>query len=138
MARFDTSGFDDIVKQIVDLGEAADDAADKMLLAGATVVKEAWQEAAEHYGHKDTGDMINSIGFPKKTKKADGVRSIEIYPQGKDRKGVRNAEKAFVLNFGTSSIKGTRFVDRAETKSAEEVERVMRETWEKELRKKGL
>jgi hypothetical protein len=29
--------------------------------------------------------------------------SIDIYPQGKDKKGTRNAEKAFILHLGTTS-----------------------------------
>lgn len=137
MARFDASGLDDIVRQMAAIGELASETADEMLIAGAKEVAEGWKEAAEQYGLKDTGDMIKSIK-PTRAKTLGGVRTIEIYPQGKDRKGVRNAEKAFLLHYGTSSIKAKRWVDKAEQISAETAEKAMRETWEKELKRRGL
>lgn len=138
MARFDASGLDDIVKQMAELGELAGEVADEMLLAGAAEVAEGWRQAAEQYGLKDTGDMINSIGHPRQASTSAGLRSIDVYPQGKDRKGVRNAEKAFLLHYGTSSIKATRWVDRAEQIGAEPAEKAMREVWENELKRRGM
>lgn len=137
MAKFDTSGIDDIVKQMAELGELAGDVADEMLIAGAKEVTEGWKEAAEQYGLKDTGDMIKSIG-PTRVKTVGGLRAIEVYPQGKDRKGVRNAEKAFLLHYGTSSIPAKRWVDKADQISAEPAEKAMREVWDKELRRRGM
>lgn len=138
MARFDASGIDDIVKQMAELGELAGEVADEMLLAGAAEVAEGWKQAAEQYGLKDTGDMINSIGHGRTRKAAGGLRTIDVYPRGNDRKGVRNAEKAAVLHYGTSSIQATRWVDRAEQIGAEPAEKAMREVWEKELRRRGM
>lgn len=106
MARFDTPGLDDLVKDIEGLS-LSEDETDEILLTGAAQAKKAWKFAAAMHGLKDTGDMIDSIGYPRKPTTVGGVRCIDIYPQGKDRKGIRNAEKAFILHYGTSSTAST-------------------------------
>ena len=121
MARFDTSGIDEIINEMKNLGELIGPTADRMLVAGAEEVKKAWKSAAEMHGLRDTGDMINSIGFAKTPKEVSGIKQIDIYPQGKDRKGVRNAEKAFILHYGTKHIKATHWVDDADNISANTV-----------------
>jgi len=103
MARFDTSGLDDLIRDMNAMGESTGELAEEMLFAGADVVKESWRYAAAMHDLKDTGDMIESIGYPRQPTRAGDVISLDIYPQGKDRKGVRNAEKAFILHYGTSS-----------------------------------
>lgn len=130
MARFNTSGLDDVLAEMRREGELAGPAADAMLLAGAEQVKKAWQRSAEEHGHRDTGALIDSIGYPRKPKQAGDVRSIDIYPQGKDAKGVRNAEKAFVLHYGTSKMKGSGWVDDADKYSEETAIPAMIRVWE--------
>ncbi len=130
MARFDTSGLDDLFAEMEREAELVGETADEMLMAGAEIVKEEWRKSAQRHGHKDTGDLIESIGYPRAPKTAKDIRSIDIYPQGKDRKGVRNAEKAFILNYGTSRKAGSRWVEDADAHSAEPVERVFKMIWE--------
>jgi hypothetical protein len=76
----------------------------------------------------DTGDMKNSVraGAVKKTGEA---YTSSIYPHGRDRKKQSNAEKAFVLHYGTSRIRGDHFVDDAEERASEAAERAMEEIW---------
>ena len=62
-----------------------------------------------------------------------GVKYIDIYPQGKDRKGVRNAEKAFLLHYGTSKIKPTRWVDEAESRGEAYALPAMERVWNQYL-----
>ena len=137
MARFDTSGIDDIINEITRLGDAGKEVGDEMLMAGAEEVKRAWKDSAEKHELRDTGDMINSIGFPKQPKNVKGIRTIDIYPQGKDRKGVRNAEKAFVLEYGTSSIPATHWVTEADENAGPMVQDAMEKIWDGFLRKGG-
>ena len=147
MARFKTDGLDDIIAQVVRLGKDSQAVSDKMLLAGAEEVKKAWKAAAIKHNLRDTGDMINSIGYPVGPKDIGGIRTIDIYPQGKDRNGARNAEKAFILHYGTSSaasqkrgrrralrrgkkyrqpgIPATHWVDDADEMAADPVQEVM-------------
>lgn len=134
MARFRTTGLDDTIRDMQRLGQESGDAAKAMLQAGAEKVKAAWRTATEAHGLVDTGDMLESIGFKREPKRVGDVYSIDIYPQGKDRKGVRNAEKAFILHYGTSSIKPTHFVDEADDLSEAEAVPAMVEIWEEYIR----
>lgn len=134
MARFDTSGLDDVLNDMKHLGELTGPTADKMLMAGAEQVKKAWKASAEKHHHRDTGDMIDSIGYPRKPMTVYGVRAIDIYPQGKDHKGVRNAEKAFILHYGTKRIPGSHWVDDADEMAGPLVEQAMTEIWDDHLK----
>lgn len=130
MARFDMSGLDEMIREMRRMGETSGEAAKAMLQAGAEAVKAAWQRSAEEHGLRDTGDMITSIGFARDPKEIGGVLSIDIYPQGKDRHGVRNAEKAFVLHYGTSKIPPTRWVDDADHYSESTAITAMQSIWD--------
>ena len=135
MARFSTDGIDSIAEEMAWMGEAAGEAADEMLLAGAEEVKRAWQETAERHGYRETGDMIESIRADKATKSdANHVRRISVYPRGEDRKGVRNAEKAFLLHYGTSKIHGSHWVDEADQDAGPMVQDVFEKIWDRHLK----
>lgn len=103
MARFEVEGLDFVIEDMKRHGELAGETAQEMLMAGAEEVKQAWKDETERRQFKDTKAMINSIGFPRAVKRASDILSIDIYPQGKDKKGTRNAEKAFILHWGTTS-----------------------------------
>lgn len=133
MARFDFTGLDEVLASMKRHGELAGPVADKMIAAGAEIVKESWQESARRHGHIDTHDMVNSIGY-KPTRRSGDVRSVDIFPQGKDRKGVRNAEKAFILHYGSSSIKGSHWVDDAEDIAEERVVQTFERIWDEHLK----
>lgn len=134
MARFDTSGLDEAVKWMDHMGELTGEMADAMLIAGAKAVREAWRESAERHRHRNTGDLIASIGYARKPKTVENVRTIDIYPQGKDRKGVRNAEKAFILHYGRQLNDGSRtgslWVDDADRTSERTVTPAMLEVFD--------
>lgn len=133
MARFETSGIDDVLEEMIRMGEATGETANEMLLAGAEVVKEEWQAAAEGAGLRDTGEMIRKIGYPRSPKVVGDIKEIDIYPQGKDKRGIRNAEKAFVNHYGTSKLKATHFIDVADEKSGPRVEQVFKEIWDRHM-----
>ena len=135
MAQFSTDGIDSIAEEMAWMGEAAGEVADEMLLAGAEEVKRAWQETAEAHGYHDSGDMIESIRADKAPKSdANDVRRISVYPRGEDRKGVRNAEKAFLLHYGTSKIHGSHWVDEADQDAGPMVQDVFEKIWDRHLK----
>jgi HK97 gp10 family phage protein len=138
MARFDTSGIDDIINDMKAMGELVGPTADRMLMAGAEADKQAWKAAARMHGHIDTGDMINSIGYPRTPKTVGGIREIDIYPQGKNRRGERTAAVAFILHYGTSKIKASHWVDDADAIAADTVTTAMRAEYDKILKEKGM
>lgn len=135
MARFSTDGIDQIAAEMAWMGEAAGEVADEMLLAGAEEVKRVWKETAERHGYRETGDMIESIRADKAPKSdANDVRRINVYPRGEDRKGVRNAEKAYVLHYGTSKIHGSHWVDEADQDADPMVQDVFEKIWDRHLK----
>ena len=134
MARFDVSGLDETIEEMTRLGQMTGRTADAMLRAGAEEVRKAWRQSAEEHRHRDTGDMIASIGFPRTPKDVGSIRSIDIYPQGKDKRNIRNAEKAFILHYGTTKIRGSRWVDDADKISEQTVVPAMIRVWEQFLK----
>lgn len=133
MARFDVSGLDETIEEMKRLGQMTGRTVDAMLMAGAVEVRKAWRQSAEEHRHRDTGDMIASIGFARKPKEISSIRTIDIYPQGKDKRNIRNAEKAFILHYGTTKIRGSRWVDDADKISEQTVVPAMIRVWEQFL-----
>ena len=106
MAKFSVNGIDSLAADLQRLGQLDnEELVSDMLGAGAEVVAEEWihgiLEATKPDG-RSTGDMASSVAPTKGIKKIGDISAKEIYPQGKDRKGVRNAEKAFILHYGKS------------------------------------
>lgn len=137
MARFRTDGLDDIIEQMAAMGETTGELADEMLYAGAEEVREAWKESAEKHKHKDTGAMIESIDYSKAPKKINDIKSVDIYPRGKDKKGVKNVEKAFILHYGSSRIKGSHWVDEADDLAGPKVDKRLGEIFDNWIQRHG-
>ena len=138
MASFKTSGdlIDDIAKELEQLGEdVSGQLGQEMLDEGAEIIKFNWIKSIKNHNHIDTGDMVNSVGVAKGTK---AKKFRDIYPQGKDSKGVRNAEKAFIAHYGKSGQLGDRFVDEAEANSDVECAVAMQRKLDEYIEKKGM
>ena len=138
MANFKTSGdlIDDIAKELKQLGEdVSGQLGQEMLDEGAEIIEFNWVKAIKKHGHIDTGDMVNKVGVAKGTK---SKKFRDVYPQGKDEKGVRNAEKAFIAHYGKSGQLGTRFVDEAEANSDAECAVAMQKKLDDYIEKKGM
>ena len=136
MALFNSEGFDELVADLKKDADLLDTAAPEMLQAGANVVADAWRDAIRAHGLIDTGDMIGSVA-PSDAVNTDREKKIAVYPQGRDRKGVRNAEKAFINHYGASRRKATHFVDDAETKAEGPAVEAMAAVWYSKLESEG-
>jgi hypothetical protein len=136
MALFDGDGFEDLVNELKQYSDLISKAAPDMLDAGAAVVAEAWRDAIRAHGLIDTGDMLDSVG-PSDAVNTSTEKKISVYPQGSDRKGVRNAEKAFINHYGASRRKATHFVDDAETKAEGPAVDAMAAVWYEKLESEG-
>lgn len=134
MARFDTSGLDDIIRQMQSLGQDSGPVAEEMVVASVEAIKEEWQKSAQAHGHIDTGAMIDSISYSPSTTVMGSIMSRDVYPQGTDGKGVRNATKAFILNYGKSTKAGSHWVDDADDNSAAPVQAVCETIWDNFLK----
>ena len=133
MARFDTGGIEDIIREMERLGQGVGPVAEEMVNAAVEEIKEQWKIAAALHGHRRTGEMIESIGFGPGPVKAAGILYRDVYPQGTDSKGVRNATKAFVLHYGRSNMPGSYWVDDADENSAGPVQARIEEIWSRFL-----
>lgn len=129
MARMETSGLDKLISDMQKLGEGSGKIARAMVSAAANEIRSAWQESIEKHGLIETGAMFESIGVSGPVKSMGTALYQEVYPIGKDSKGTRNAEKAFVLNYGTSRIKPTHVVDEAEEAAGPRVQEKLEEIW---------
>ena len=135
MAYLKWSGLDETYREMARMQETAGETAQRMLEAGSRECILAWQTAIGMFGHgqpgesgRSTGEMQRAVGVKFVTKK--GRRSAEIYPLGKNSRGVRYAEIAFILHYGRSNMKGDRFVDEADRIAEENAVPVMVEIWE--------
>lgn len=109
-----------------------------MLDAGAEVTVDEWKKAITDAGHIETGSMHDSVAakIPKKNPNAR-----EVYPQGTDKNGVRNAHKAYILNYGTSKtekIAGDEFISKIYQELDQKVYDAEMKVYDEELKKRGL
>ena len=130
------SGTEDVLEELFRESERLERKATEMLGRAGQVAVRAWQEAIERAGHappgksgRAKGDLYNSVRASAVKKTGEAYVST-VYPHGRDRKRQKNAEKAFVLHYGTSRIRGDHFVDDAETQMQDAVDKVMQEVWE--------
>lgn len=131
--KLEVKGIYELAIELAKMGKSADAVADEMLKAGANEVVDAWQEAIKELGLIDTGDLYNSIAPKKKTEYYGGIKSIEVNPQGYDRRKQSNARKAWALDKGVPSknIKAYHHLDLAHEKADERVAPAMQAVFTK-------
>lgn len=136
MARMDMTGFDKLVNAMRRMGQDSGPVAEEMVNASVEIIKETWVESAQAHGHVDTGDMIGSIGYGRPVN-AGNLIYCDVYPQGNDSKGVRNATKAFILHYGKHNMPASYWVDDAELKAGPQCFAVCQEIWDRFLQSGG-
>lgn len=140
MAEFSSHGIDDLLLDMQQIEEIPENVQDEMLNAMADVTAREQQKKALAYGVQDTGITIRSIKKGK-VKLRKGVRVIYITPTGTRKRGrnrVRNAEIAFVNEFGTDGQKARPFVRDGNAASAEQATQAATDVHERWLRSKNL
>ena len=120
MAKVSFSGFDQVENQLESLGR---DAVRRIVEAGAAALVTATQESIGSHHHVATGSMARSV---KAGKYHEELNSgwIEVYPQGEDSRGISQAKKAFVINYGYGGRKtqktGDKFITGGKDKKQRE------------------
>ena len=76
--------------------------------AGAKAAEKVMADATEEKGHIRTGEMMRSIGTNEYREFLNGG-SVDVYLQGDDSKGARNATKAYVINYGKGKRPNTKW-----------------------------
>lgn len=134
MARLTFDGIDDVVKDMQRMGQLSGKVADEMLAKGAEKMQKSWVSVINRRNLIDTRAMRKSVK-PTKPKEIYGGKSVDIFPKGKDKKGVRNAEKAFILHYGKSGFDATHFVDEVVQEGEPEAQKAMSDRWNEFIEK---
>ena len=135
MARMDINGLEEVERAFLLRGENAVKAVPLMLEAGAKVLITAQQKTAGELNitGRSRGALVKSIQADK-VKSTGNAQYIEVYPHGTDkshtRKGVANAEKGFVLEYGRSNMAARPWMSTANEKCAADVIEAQLKEWE--------
>lgn len=137
MAEFGFTGLDDLMLSMQEITEIPTDVRDEILNAQADVIVEAQKNKGRAYGVERTGMTLASIkkGKPKSKK---GSRILYVTPTGKNKDGSRNAEVAFVNNYGKRTQRARPFITEANEMSAEQTTTAGAAVYDKWLKSKGL
>lgn len=124
-------GFDELISATAELADDVDSFADEIIdMAGDEFVA-GWKDSIKKHGLVDTGAMLNSVGQIK----SKSAHEVTVYPLGKDKKGVRNAEKAYINHYGRGKKVGTHFVDEAESTAQKKVDAKTEEIYDSWIKK---
>ena len=96
MAKIEYSGFDDLERGLERLGR---EGIKRVVMAGADAAIKEIQSRTESYRHVVHGEMLKAVSAGVYHEDLNSAW-VDVYPQGEDRRGVSNAKKAFVINFG--------------------------------------
>ena len=140
--EYSESALPELIRQLEDNGLYDKENTKKILYAGAEIfVKEA-RSALVRAGHVDTGAMRDSITYYKRINIKKGGYSVTASIKGKDKKGVKNAVKGFVLNYGLKKpygyIPGSHFWNAAILSATPKMIRACEDAANTILHEKGL
>lgn len=99
----------------------------RIVEAGAKADEDEWRKSIRQAGHIRTGSMLEGVR-PAEYREILGGGEIRVYPQGDDRKGVANAMKAYVINYGRgkrTAKMGDKFITGKQQQFDEAVDRAM-------------
>lgn len=137
MARFDTTGLEELIGEMQRLGNDEGPVAEEMVNAAVEAIKEEWKKSALYHEHYKTGALIRSIGIGPGPVRAGNIIYRDVYPHGRNAKGTRNAEVAFILHYGCERFRGSYWVDDADDASAEPVRKACQAIWDRFLASAG-
>lgn len=137
MGRLEINGIDALMSDFAALAELPDSVIEDILNAEADVIEKAQKEKAQSMGVYDTGITAESIKRTKVKKAASGS-SLFVYPQGKNVRGDRNAEVAFVNEYGKEDQPARPFIRTANEEAGDETVQEGEKVYHKFLDSKNL
>ena len=104
MAKLEINGMDALLEDLGSIADLPDNVVEDILNAEADVIVEEQKKTARELwrGPYETGETAASIKKGK-VKVTPYGKSISVYPQGKNKDGNRNAEVAFINEYGKRS-----------------------------------
>lgn len=143
MAKVEFKGIDELMLSMQEVAALPDEVVDAMLDARADVVVAAQRESAKRMlvGPYAKGDTEKSIKKGK-PKLRGGHRVLYVTPTGSRKRGrakaVRNAEVAFINEYGTRKIPARNFIRTANESCADAATAAEFEVYSRYLEEKGL
>lgn len=140
MAKMYVDGIDDIQNALHTTEDGIADFVDDLLVDGGKIAKKKIEESITRHHHGKPGELLRSIKITK-GKDKDGQKYSEVKATGKrvrNSKGTANSYIAYVLNYGRSNYRGSRFWTEAEEQARKEYEELMEKKTEQYLKEKGL
>lgn len=142
MATFNMDGVDDLMLSFSEIAEIPEDVQDEILNAQADIAVPVQQAKARAYGVVDTGLTASSIKKTRTKRLKDGSRVIYVYPQGSRTRGrgkkTRNAEIAFVNEYGVRGRAPRPFIRDANAACEDKVVQAAADIHDKWLKSKNL
>lgn len=127
MAKLEYSGFEVIERQLAKMDRGT---VRRLVEAGAKALVEATQENIRSHHHVgETKSMVENVrpGMYHETLEGGWM---EVYPQGEDPRGVSNAKKAFVINYGYGGRRTKKTGDKFITGDRKRLEMAAKEAME--------
>ena len=133
MAKLEYSAVDDVLESMSALAEGVRRHVIRSVVeAGAAKYGEMLTQEIDQKHHL-SGDMAKGVK-PGKYYESIGGGYVYVYPQGKDSRGVDNAQKAFIINNGrggkVSGKLGDRFITKLGKTAADPVQAAMAAKYE--------
>lgn len=140
MANISVIGLDSLMEDIEAAAELPDSVAEDMLDAEAGIVEEAQVYTGMKMGVYRTGVTLSSITHGEMKTEKDGGRIKYVGPQGVNENGDRNAEVAFINEFGAPNrgIVARPFIRTANEVAAGEAVAAAMEVYDDYLKKQNL
>lgn len=141
MAGLSVNGLEELMFSLEEIMELPDGMALEMLEAEAKIVEEAQVYQGMKEGVYDTGTTLCSIGHGKMKRTQNGGRVMYVYPQGTRERGekkVRNAEVAFINEYGTRTLEPRQFIRKANELAADAAVQAAAQIYGAFLDSKGL
>ena len=137
MPKIELSGFDEMQKALQETDAGLEDFIDAVLADGGQIAKAKVEQSITRHRHFRAGELLRSIKITK-SKDKDGRKYVEVKAAGKRSTGAANDYVAYVLNYGRSNFRGSRFWTEAEEQARKEYEELMEKKTEQYLKEKGL
>ena len=142
MAKVEMDGLGELTLSLKEISDLPDAVIDKMLNAQADIAEAAQQEEATRMlvGPYATGTTAMTVRKGK-VKIKNGQRVLYLTPVGTRARGkakTRNAEIAFLNEFGTRKIPARPFIRTANERTAVEQEKAAMRIYDDYLKSKGL
>ena len=118
MAKFEYSGPEELEQKLAGMERGM---IKGIVMSGAEACTKEMQAMIGAYRHVKTGSMQRSVA-PGNYHETMNGGWVDVYPQGEDGRGVSNAKKAFVINYGYGGRKTKKTGDKFITGNQKKME----------------